>query len=65
MRISDDGCGFLDRAPGLEEHYGLLSMRERAQLIQATFQLDSSPGHGTRIEVNVPPLRRHLSAAAL
>jgi len=65
MRISDDGCGFLDGSPGLEEHYGLLSMRERAQLIQATFQLDSSPGQGTRIEVKVPPLRRHLSAAAL
>jgi signal transduction histidine kinase len=56
VEIADDGRGFdpllLDRTgwPRL----GLQTMRERAQAIGGTFDLVSTPGHGTRIAVYVP-----------
>lgn len=51
LLIEDDGCGFdpyRDMAP---EAFGLQSMRERAELLGATFNLDSAPRRGTRVEV--------------
>ena len=53
--LGDEGCGFdPDRleASGL----GLASMRERAHHLGGRFQLHSSPGKGTRIEVTLPSL---------
>ena len=54
--ISDDGCGFDpaalakgEKLPGL----GLLSMRERAEAIGGKFMLESAPGKGTTITVEV------------
>ena len=57
MTIQDDGCGF-DGQPhpqsdGPEGHFGLTGMRERAQQIGGTLDIDSSPGKGTQIHVNV------------
>ncbi|WP_338768578.1 triple tyrosine motif-containing protein [Massilia sp. METH4] len=56
-RIRDDGRG-LDEAvataghrPG---HYGLVGMRERANCIGGTLEIDSKPGAGARITVTVP-----------
>lgn len=54
--IKDDGCGF-DVSETLHregDHFGLLSMRERAELLQGTWQICSLHGHGTRITVRVP-----------
>jgi ligand-binding sensor domain-containing protein/two-component sensor histidine kinase len=53
LRVTDDGCGFHAADNGLEGHYGLRGMRERAQEMAAVFSLHSSPGTGTRIEVEV------------
>ena len=48
--IEDDGCGFdPDCVPAA--HFGVEGMRERAEGIGATFQLDSAPGEGTRLRV--------------
>ncbi len=33
---------------------GLNNMRERAKLLNSTFEIHSSPGKGTRIQVNIP-----------
>lgn len=46
--VSDDGRGFSisDTRPG---RCGLDIMRERAEAVGATFQIDSAPGAGTRI----------------
>jgi signal transduction histidine kinase len=58
LEISDHGIGFkvpkspADFAPG--DHFGLLGMYERAQLISAEFSVQSSPGEGTRILVILP-----------
>jgi signal transduction histidine kinase len=48
--ISDDGRGFDPSSLSLER-LGLGIMRERAEAIGAAFQIESEPGHGTRIRV--------------
>ena len=36
-------------------HFGLLDMRERAQSMGSHLKVESEPGRGTRIAVEVPP----------
>lgn len=52
MTIQDSGVGFDSnvRSQGL----GLLSMSERAKLLNGQFRLHSAPGRGTEIQVEVP-----------
>lgn len=52
--IADDGDGF-DAGQGnpRPESWGLLTMRERAQAIGADLRIESSPGKGTRVIVEV------------
>ena len=56
--VSDDGRGFDEdevNAGAEDRHaYGLVGIRERAELIGATLTLLSRPGTGTRVEVVVP-----------
>ncbi len=55
--VEDDGVGFmagehLDLARLLaNKHFGLAGMHERAVLIGAKMQIDSTPGKGTRVRV--------------
>jgi signal transduction histidine kinase len=55
IEIEDDGKGF-DPAvvPQDRPHYGLVGIRERAELLGGTAVIDSAPGQGTRVEVRVP-----------
>jgi signal transduction histidine kinase len=46
--IDDDGCGFDPSCVPLD-HLGLGIMHERAQAVEATLEIESEPGHGTRI----------------
>jgi ligand-binding sensor domain-containing protein/signal transduction histidine kinase len=48
--VSDDGCGFDERRCP-PDRLGLRSMRERAQAVGARLDIESRPGHGTRITV--------------
>lgn len=53
LRITDDGCGFnADRTP--PGHFGLLDMKERSQAMGSFLHIDSAPGNGTVVEVEVP-----------
>lgn len=52
--VEDDGIGFLDSSPGLEEHLGLFGMRERIEMLGGTFTIESSPGKGTTVKAEVP-----------
>ena len=58
LQIEDDGEGF-DPPKNLGElasigHYGLLGIHERADLINADYQIKSESGHGTTITIQVP-----------
>ena len=49
LRVEDDGCGFEPHFVS-SDHFGLMNMRERAEAINATLSIDSTPQHGTRVE---------------
>jgi signal transduction histidine kinase len=51
--VEDWGVGFEPGRAGTSS-MGLLSMRERAQLLGGTFNVRSEPGRGTRVSVAVP-----------
>ena len=53
--IADDGKGFDPNVPREgRRSFGLVGMRERAALIGATFEIESTPGYGTTVFINVP-----------
>jgi two-component system sensor histidine kinase UhpB len=57
LEVTDDGIGFsvpkspTDFAPS--GHFGLLGIRERADLIEARLEVKSEEGHGTRLSVRL------------
>jgi signal transduction histidine kinase len=53
LSITDDGIGF-DPTQVFPNHFGLEGMRTRAGVLGADLQIDSQPGHGTRITVRLP-----------
>ena len=54
LSIRDKGPGFDRDAVRGRGGLGLVSMEERARLVNARFQLDTSPGHGVSITVSAP-----------
>jgi signal transduction histidine kinase len=58
LDIRDDGRGFdMDetlRGDGSHTGWGLLGIQERTALLGGHVEIDSSPGHGTHIRVQVP-----------
>jgi signal transduction histidine kinase len=48
--IEDNGIGFDPRAH-LPDHYGIIGLREQADLIGAELKIDSTPGEGTKLTV--------------
>ncbi len=55
VRVQDWGRGFdLDEARQREGHFGLSSMEERARLLGGSFEIDTHPGGGTVVRVQVP-----------
>ena len=54
LSIVDDGQGFdLVRAARRAKSFGLVTMRERAEVIGASFEIRSSPGGGTAVTLSV------------
>jgi signal transduction histidine kinase len=57
LEVSDNGVGFempkspTDFAPN--GHFGLLGIRERADLIGARLEVESAPGSGTRLKIRL------------
>ena len=57
LEVSDDGKSFSLAAIRKEKsgkYLGLIGMRERAEMIGGSFDLDSTPGKGTKISVRIP-----------
>jgi signal transduction histidine kinase len=53
LEVADQGRGF-DVAIAPPGHFGLDSMRSRAQEIDGQLTIDSDPGRGTLVRVVVP-----------
>lgn len=58
LTVEDDGVGF---DPAAREHsrHGLAGMAHRVQMLAGRLDIDSRPGHGTRISARVPFARMH------
>jgi signal transduction histidine kinase len=56
IEIEDDGKGFDPAAApaGDRAHWGLLGIQERVQILGGRVGVDSTPGDGTRVEIEVP-----------
>jgi signal transduction histidine kinase len=54
VEVRDDGYGFAPQQAGAGGGLGLPGMRERAERIDATLEIESRPGEGTRIRLQVP-----------
>lgn len=62
LTVRDDGHGF---DPSISTAgFGLLGMRERAQLLHGTLHIDSVVGEGTTVTVHLPAQRRCAQAPA-
>lgn len=53
LDVSDEGCG-LGNMASKKLSFGLLGMRERANMSGGQFVIDSAPGKGTRVKVTIP-----------
>jgi two-component system NarL family sensor kinase len=65
LRVEDDGAGFEPaRVPA--GRYGLLGMSERARLLGGALTVESAPGEGTTVHVEIPlrPPRARAGEAA-
>lgn len=64
LRCVDDGIGFdLVSAASRKRSVGLLSMRERAELIGGSLQVQSAPEQGTVVTLLLPVTKEGLSRA--
>jgi signal transduction histidine kinase len=61
LEVGDDGRGF-DAAAAYPGHLGLTTMRSRASEIGAELRIDSSPGSGTVVRVELPLRERDARA---
>jgi two-component system sensor histidine kinase UhpB len=55
LEVADDGRGFAFEQS--ERGLGIGGMRERALLVGAELTIESRPGHGTTVRLQIPPLR--------
>lgn len=56
VSIRDDGAGFVPgQVSGAHQgHFGLVGMRERIERLEGTLHLESTPGRGTTVRLEVP-----------
>lgn len=60
IRVTDDGCGFDPAAVAAADgrRYGLLGMKERVRQLGGEIVVDSAPGRGTEVRIEVPVRNR-------
>ena len=60
ITIEDDGRGFDPSLIGQDgqEHFGLQTMRERAESVGGTLHISTQPGQGARVTIQLPTGRR-------
>jgi signal transduction histidine kinase len=52
--VEDDGIGFIPDTIRGQDHLGLFGMRERIEMLGGKLAVESSPGKGTTVRVEVP-----------
>ena len=53
--VADTGKGFIPTVESCQQgHFGLHGMQGRIERLRGNFQLETSPGSGTRITVTIP-----------
>jgi signal transduction histidine kinase len=52
--IEDDGIGFIPSMPTVDNQLGLFGMRERVEMLGGKLTVESAPGRGTAVSVEVP-----------
>ena len=57
--VEDDGVGFEPSRMGRGDHIGLIGMRERAEALGGTLTIESAPGEGTTVVVEVQSADPH------
>ena len=53
LKIKDDGMGS-DHTNGTDGGFGLLGIRERVQLLEGDFHVNTAPGQGFELEITLP-----------
>jgi signal transduction histidine kinase len=59
VMIEDDGVGFEPERVQRGDHFGLLGLAERAEALGGTLTVESKPGGGTTVVVEVPSADPH------
>jgi signal transduction histidine kinase len=54
LTISDEGTGFDPERSRLQGGLGLVSMEERVRLLNGSFRVQSAPGRGTELRIEIP-----------
>jgi len=54
LKVADDGVGFDLSAGSAEGHHGLRNMTNRARMLDGHLDLQSEPGHGTTLTLDLP-----------
>jgi signal transduction histidine kinase len=63
LTVADDGSGFDPEQ--LTGGFGLVSMRDRVSLVSGSLSIDSSPGRGTTVRIEVPARHREPLAESV
>jgi two-component system nitrate/nitrite sensor histidine kinase NarX len=59
LDIQDDGQGFTPEDVPDPSQHGLRGMRERAELIGASFNITAEPGKGAKVSIRLPLITEH------
>jgi signal transduction histidine kinase len=60
--VADDGRGFDPERAIREQAFGVVGMRERAEVIGAILRIDSHPGGGTKVIVSAGRVHHSVGA---
>jgi signal transduction histidine kinase len=67
LDVCDDGVGFdpvaVPKEPGREGGLGLVAMRERVEALKGSLTVESTPGQGSTLVVEIPIHPRSADAA--
>jgi PAS domain S-box-containing protein len=64
LRIADDGVGFEVKQATAKGGLGLTSMTERVSMLGGTMRIESAPGRGTQLMVELPFVEREQETPA-